>query len=143
MVWGLRIRAGLIVFLAISSIGTVLIILGRGLLGIWLCLELRFFGFIPILNGKTVGENEAAVKYFIVQAIGSGILLIGFMLISGEHLLVGPGLMGNEIRYLIIVFGLLIKLGVFPIHFWFPRVMSSCSWFRCFWLSVVQKVGPF
>ena len=59
------------------------VVVRSGLLGIWLGLELRFFGFLPILNDKTVGENEAACKYFVVQAVGSGLMLVRFVLVSG------------------------------------------------------------
>lgn len=44
---------------------------------------------------------------------------------------------------LIMISGFIVKLGVFPFHFWFPRVIRIASWVRCFWLRVVQKVGPF
>nr|YP_006576444.1 NADH dehydrogenase subunit 2 [Solecurtus divaricatus]AEV94338.1 NADH dehydrogenase subunit 2 [Solecurtus divaricatus] len=143
MVWGVMVSPSLIVFAGVSVLGVVLVIMSSGLLGMWLCLELGFFGFIPILNGKSVGENESASKYFVVQSVGSGVLLVGLILVSGEFFLVGGGMMWQHMTNLMMVVGLMIKLGVFPMHFWFPSVMGSASWLSCFWLSVVQKVGPF
>lgn len=106
-------------------------------------MEVGFFGFLPILNGKRVAENEAAVKYFIVQRVGSGVILVRFLLIRGEGVLYAGGVCNNYLVELLIVAGFMVKLGVFPLHFWFPSVMRMSSWFRCFWLRVVQKVGPF
>nr|YP_009431973.1 NADH dehydrogenase subunit 2 [Donax vittatus]ATA66422.1 NADH dehydrogenase subunit 2 [Donax vittatus] len=143
MVWGLMLSPAFIIFFMVSSLGTVMVIMGSGLLGMWICMELSFFGFIPILNGKSVCENESAVKYFVIQSIGSGFLLISFLLISSQSsfYIMGP-YMGGFINFMMIS-GFFIKLGVFPMHFWFPSVMGSASWFSCFWLGVVQKIGPF
>ncbi len=130
-------------FVIISLVGTFFAILSRGLFGVWVSLELGFFGFLPILNGKTVGENEATVKYFIIQRVGSAILLVSFLFVSSDSLLnYFSRILGGVIEFLLL-FGLIFKLGVFPVHFWFPSVISMSSWLRCFWLRVVQKVGPF
>lgn len=94
-----------------------MVVIGRGLLGIWICIELSFFGFIPILNGKRVCENESAVKYFVIQRIGSGFLLIRFLLISSQsNFYVIDLSIGGFINFIIIT-GFFVKLGVFPIHF--------------------------
>jgi len=39
---------------------------------------------LPLLNGKGVGENESAVKYFVVQAVGSGMIVLGFLIIRSN-----------------------------------------------------------
>lgn len=127
----------------VSLFGTFSVFLRTGLIGMWIGLELGFFGFLPILNGKTVGENEAAVKYFIVQGVGSGVMLVSFLFISANYFTSIPNGVFERVVGFIMIRGFIIKLGVFPLHFWFPRVIRASSWFRCFWLSVVQKVGPF
>jgi NADH:ubiquinone oxidoreductase subunit 2 (subunit N) len=106
--------------------GTVLVLFSRGLLGMWLRLELAFFGFVPILNGKGVYENESAVKYFVVQRIGSGVLLVGILLV-GSFTGFGGLNMSFEVVNFIILVGLMVKLGIFPLHFWFPSVIGSSS----------------
>nr|AJC10854.1 NADH deshydrogenase subunit 2 [Macoma balthica] len=125
----------------VSLLGTMFVFLSSGLFGMWISLELGFFGFLPILNGKAASENEAAVKYFVIQSVGSGLILVSFLLFSSS-----PGFisyLSEEMVDIIMIGGFMVKLGVFPFHFWFPSVMSMASWFSCFWLSVVQKVGPF
>nr|YP_009642908.1 NADH dehydrogenase subunit 2 [Gari elongata]QCQ20472.1 NADH dehydrogenase subunit 2 [Gari elongata] len=143
MVWSMMISPSFIMFFIMSLTGTVMVLLSSGLLGMWICLELSFFGFIPLLNGKTVGENESAVKYFVVQSVGSGLLLFSFLLVSGDYLVMMVSPMWIVLGGGLLVLGFMTKLGVFPMHFWFPSVMSTASWFSCFWLSVVQKLGPF
>ena len=106
-------------------------------------MELRFFGFLPILNGKSVAENEAAVKYFIVQRVGSGVMLVRFLFVTAERILRMRRLVDIYLVDFLILVGFMIKLGIFPLHFWFPRVIRISSWISCFWLRVVQKVGPF
>lgn len=133
----------LVVFAGLSLLGVLLVFVRSGMLGIWVGLELGLFGFLPILNGKTVGENEAAVKYFVVQAVGSGIMLFRFLFIRGDTGRVGSEANNYDFVSWLMVGGFIVKLGVFPLHFWFPSVIGRASWFRCFWLSVVQKVGPF
>ena len=47
-------------------------------LGLWAGLEINLLGFIPLIvrRGITL-EAESAIKYFLVQALGSRVLLIG------------------------------------------------------------------
>lgn len=106
-----------LVFVLISIFGTFFALISRGLLGLWLGLELGFFGFIPVLNGKTVGENEAACKYFVVQGVGSGLILLGFLLVVSSSLINISFSLVDSLMWVGVVVGLIIKLGVFPFHF--------------------------
>jgi len=143
MAWGIIVIPSFFMFALVSLLGTAFVILRSGILGLWVRLELGFFGFIPILNGKTVGENEAAAKYFVVQGVGSGLILTSFLLLISERWLGFSRNLSYVVIFFILLIGFIIKLGVFPFHFWFPSVMGGASWFSCFWLSTVQKVGPF
>ena len=141
--WGFIFSPAIATFIAIRLLGTFFVVLSRGLFGVWVRLELGFFGFLPILNGKTVGENEAAVKYFIVQRVGSGVLLVRFLFVSSDFLCNYFGYVLGGVNEFLLLLGVIFKLGVFPFHFWFPSVIRISSWLRCFWLRVIQKVGPF
>ena len=90
---------------------------------VWCGLEINLIGFIPIvIQTKNQGEVEAAIKYFLVQSIGSALVLFGscmcFLYIESW---VGP------IFSLPVFAGLLIKLGIFPFYFWLPRVIINIS----------------
>nr|YP_006576408.1 NADH dehydrogenase subunit 2 [Nuttallia olivacea]AEV94302.1 NADH dehydrogenase subunit 2 [Nuttallia olivacea] len=142
MPWGLLLAPSFIVFMGLSLLGLLSVFLSGGIFGVWFSLELMFFGFIPILNGKTVSENESTIKYFVVQSISSSILLVGFLLIIGDYSTMSYNQWWSMLGEVVVLLGFILKVGVFPMHFWFPGVMGGISWFSCFWLSVAQKIGP-
>jgi len=88
--------------------------------------------FIPLLTSSHVNqEAEAAIKYFMAQALGRGLLLLGALsLLSSPHLPLSPLLYNS-----LLIIGLLLKLGLPPCHFWFPSVISSISWPICLILA--------
>ena len=96
-------------------------------------------GFIPIIvQTKTLSEIERGIKYFLVQSIGSALVLLGgclsfFQGLSWNHIVV----------FFMVVFGLLLKLGVFPFYFWLPGVMMNLEWVPCVLIATWQKVAPF
>nr|YP_010247813.1 NADH dehydrogenase subunit 2 [Eunoe nodosa]QTJ29907.1 NADH dehydrogenase subunit 2 [Eunoe nodosa] len=120
-------------------LGSILALSGNHWIFIWMGLELNLMSFIPLLTSSHVNqEAEAAMKYFMAQALGSGLLLLGALsLLSAPHL----PLMPLFYNFLLII-GLLIKLGLPPCHFWFPAVMSSISWPMCLVLTTWQKIIP-
>ena len=86
-------------------------------------------GFIPILVYRGITqERESGMKYFIVQAVGSGIVIAGSLYsfksaLSWEILQDGGYLLGLSV----LVAGLIMKLGRFPFHFWLPSVIAGIS----------------
>lgn len=105
-------------------------------------LELNLMAFIPLLiRISSVEEVERGVKYFLVQALGSGLFLWGgFWLYSlGTRFDVFSL---NWFCSLIFLAGLLLKIGSFPFHFWVISVISSLSWLGCILLATWQKVAP-
>nr|QGZ09945.1 NADH dehydrogenase subunit 2 [Eisenia nordenskioldi nordenskioldi] len=104
---------------------------------LWGAMELNLLSFIPILlQVKTHQEIEGSVKYFLAQALGSALLLTSstamWMSFSSYPNLMPPLLTAS----------LLLKLGSFPCHFWYPSVMASISWTSCLILSTWQKFAP-
>jgi len=101
---------------------------------IWITIELNLLCFIPIIiSSSKFQETEAIVKYFLIQALGSRILLMTRIFLWTA----------TNIRILtILILSLIIKIGLAPFHIWYPSVMSSISWINCFLLSSVQKLAP-
>jgi NADH:ubiquinone oxidoreductase subunit 2 (subunit N) len=125
LVWGVIVSPATIIFIIVSLLGTMFVFLRSGLFGMWIRLELGFFGFLPILNGKAARENEAAVKYFVIQSVGSGLILVRFLLFRRRSSFISY--LSEETADIIIIRGFIVKLGVFPFHFWFPRVIRMAS----------------
>jgi len=71
--------------------------------------------FIPLIS--SIKDNyifrvvECSVKYFIVQAFGSGLFLLGYLLILIKNIR-----FSSRFSLLLIVLRLLIKLGAAPFH---------------------------
>nr|AIW64893.1 NADH dehydrogenase subunit 2 [Ictinogomphus sp. MT-2014] len=107
-------------------------------IGAWMGLEMNLLSFIPLMNkNKTPYENEAAMKYFLVQAMASVIFLLSIMMSSMLNFD-----LQSSANYLM-TSALLMKMGAAPFHFWFPGVMEGLEWMNCLILMTWQKLAPF
>nr|YP_010411930.1 NADH dehydrogenase subunit 2 [Notostomum cyclostomum]URP31064.1 NADH dehydrogenase subunit 2 [Notostomum cyclostomum] len=115
------------VFMAISSSNWFFI---------WMSMELNMLSFIPLmLNNKHIMEMEGAVKYFMVQSMASSCMLMCSMSMWFF-------MFSNVLFKYLMLMALLMKLGSFPCHFWFPNVMTTCKWNTCILLTTWQKLIP-
>lgn len=95
---------------------------------IWASLEVNIISFIPLVTISTWSrETEAAVKYFLFQALGSSLLLLRSF---------------TPLLSFLLVFAIMVKLGIAPFHLWFPPVINSITWPLCLTLSTWQKIAP-
>nr|YP_011004702.1 NADH dehydrogenase subunit 2 [Perinereis wilsoni]WPT28342.1 NADH dehydrogenase subunit 2 [Perinereis wilsoni] len=119
--------------------GTLISLSSTNWLYLWMGMELNLLSFIPLIaSSRTLQETEASVKYFIIQAIGSGLMLTaGIMSIN-------PVTLFNFHNLIPVIFfiSMIIKLGMAPCHQWLPHVMTSISWSHCMILATWQKVSP-
>jgi len=132
-------------FIFLIIFGTLFSISSSHWLGIWAGLEINLIGFLPLLiYQKSVAERESAVKYFIVQAIGSSLLMLGSLIIYSIFFTWEVFRFSNfwGIGAIIIFTGIILKIGVFPFYFWLPRVIAGLSWFSCLLLATWQKIAP-
>nr|YP_010688223.1 NADH dehydrogenase subunit 2 [Pillucina pisidium (Dunker, 1860)]WBR65417.1 NADH dehydrogenase subunit 2 [Pillucina pisidium (Dunker, 1860)] len=123
--------------------GSLLSISSSDWVGVWFGLEVNLFAVVPFFCGiGSSKEMEAVIKYYIVQSIGSMVLLLGaimgccgfgFLLTKNEV---------NSLPFMMLMGGLIVKMGLVPFHFWIPGVMSGLSWISCLVLSVWQKLVP-
>ena len=65
-------------FVSVNALRVLLVISSKGLLRLWCAIEVGFFGIIPILMRGSSAESESAFKYFVVQVIGSSLIIIRF-----------------------------------------------------------------
>lgn len=85
------------------------------------------FRVVPFFLGVGLSrEHEAVAKYFIIQAVGSVLFLLGglFNYFYWGSVFVGYGSCANVSCFLICL-GLMVKMGLVPFHFWIPRVMGG------------------
>nr|YP_009110224.1 NADH dehydrogenase subunit 2 [Pseudoxya diminuta]AIW64984.1 NADH dehydrogenase subunit 2 [Pseudoxya diminuta] len=129
-----------LLFLSTLMMGTILSISSNSWIGVWMGLEINLLSFIPMLtDNKNKMMNESSIKYFIIQAMASTMLLFSILLIQMEYPMwweskMMPGMMISS--------SLLLKMGAAPFHFWFPEVMGASKWLNCITLMTWQKIAP-
>nr|YP_010332272.1 NADH dehydrogenase subunit 2 [Rhopalosiphum rufiabdominalis]UNH85022.1 NADH dehydrogenase subunit 2 [Rhopalosiphum rufiabdominalis] len=124
-----------IMFLIMLMFSTLMSISASNWLSMWMGLELNLFSIIPILNFKSsIYSIEATMKYFLIQAFASILLLI-FLINKNFFFL-------NNSNILIIL-PLLMKLSLMPFHLWLPSMMEGLNWFSCLLMMTWQKISPF
>nr|AXS65501.1 NADH dehydrogenase subunit 2 [Elateroidea sp. 8 KM-2017] len=117
-------------FFTILLSSTLIVISSPSWMAMWIGLEINLLSFIPLMKEKNNSlSSESIIKYFIVQALASTILMFS---------LLNPFL--NQ--KLIISIPLFIKLGLMPFHFWYPMIMEGISWMNCLILLTWQKISP-
>lgn len=105
----------------------------RGLT-LWVLLEINFLCFMGIITQTLIWRNSNInLYYFLIQALGSVVILIRLFLrfISSLYLC-----------KLIFFLSLLLKLGRAPFQFWYLKLIQKLNW-RLLWiLSIWQKLIP-
>jgi len=142
----------------LATTGMLFMASGFNLLSIWISLELMALSSY-ILTGYFKHErrsNEAAMKYFVLGALSSGILLYGISLIYGStqtlalselpqrlavataegNLLVGIG-------WILLAAGLFFKISAVPFHVWTPDVYVGAPTPVTGYLAAASKAASF
>jgi NADH-quinone oxidoreductase subunit N len=125
--------------LLFSLLGMMLLTSAASFLTLFLGLELMSLCLYALvaLNRDSPLATEAAMKYFVLGALSSGLLLYGMSMIYGatgtldivEVAKSVESLAGNAREHRFLVFGLVFvvagaafKIGVVPFHMWIPDV---------------------
>nr|BBB16300.1 NADH dehydrogenase subunit 2 [Pagurus sp. D20M] len=120
-------------FIFTLSSGVIMAISASSWFMAWVGLELNLMSFIPIiLTNNNQYSSEAALKYFLIQTLGSSLIIFSSSLF----------LFTSKISVIMIISSLLLKLGAAPFHFWFPQIMEGMSWPQLIILMTIQKIAP-
>ena len=120
-------------FIRTLILGIVVSICANSWFGAWIGLELNLLSFIPLITIKdNQYSSEAALKYFLIQALGSTILLISGIIIMIKRQIFTASLSA----------ALLLKAGSAPFHFWFPPTLEGIIWTQALILITIQKITP-
>jgi len=123
-----------IIFFTLLIFRTLISISASNWLSIWIGLELNLFSIIPILNFKSsIYSIEATIKYFLIQAFASILLLI---------FLINKNLLFINNDNILIIISLLIKLRLIPFHLWLPSIIEGLNWISCLLIITWQKITP-
>nr|UXC95397.1 NADH dehydrogenase subunit 2 [Megaustenia imperator imperator] len=100
----------------------------------WSGMELGFISMFPIMfNHNSLMITESAMKYFLVQSVAS---ILMFFFGSFYFML----FMVNFSSLSLFMATLLIKLGMFPFHFWVLPVISGIWYEQMMFLLIPLKI---
>jgi NADH-ubiquinone oxidoreductase chain 2 len=78
-----------------------------------------------MIKANNLYSSEAALKYFLTQALASRILLFFIIFISILNL--NYLFKFNSFINIIFISIFIIKIGIAPFHFWFPIVIEGLN----------------
>ena len=140
-----------------ATLGMMVMISAANFLTMYLGLELMslsLYGLVAIDRDSRRG-TEAAMKYFVLGALASGLLLYGMSMIYGatgslEIGGVAQALYHGQTEKTVLVFGLVFlvagvafKLGLVPFHMWIPDVYHGAPTAVTMFIGSAPKLAAF
>jgi NADH-quinone oxidoreductase subunit N len=140
-----------------ATLGMMIMISANHLLALYLGLELMMLSLYSMvaLQRDSASATEAAMKYFVLGALASGMLLYGMSMIYGatetleitalaEIISEGSAITPVLIFGLVfVVAGLGFELGVVPFHMWVPDVYHGAPSSVTLFVSSAPKLAGF
>lgn len=140
------LKGEFLTLLLFALLGMMVMMSANSFLSLYLGLELLSLCLYAMvaLNRDSAQSVEAAMKYFVLGALASGLLLYGMSMIYGatgsltltevakQVSMLGKTAPADSIQHTFLVFGLVFlvsglafKLGVVPFHMWIPDVYQG------------------
>ena len=141
-----------------AVLGMMVMISAHSFLLVYLGLELLSLSLYAMIafNRKSIQASESAMKYFVLGAMASGLLLYGISIFYGitgtldlNQLsgVVGSQLTENPIALsfalTFIVVGLSFKLGAVPFHMWLPDIYQGAPTSVTLFIGTAPKIAGF
>jgi NADH-quinone oxidoreductase subunit N len=142
-------------------LGMMIMVSAHNFLTIYLGLELLSLSMYAMvaLQRDSIKASEAAMKYFVLGAIASGLLLYGMSLLYGvsgtldikvfADTLANKDLSSNSQNVVLIlgtvmvISGMAFKLGAVPFHMWVPDVYHGAPTAVTLYISSAPKLAAF
>ncbi len=150
-------RADFFTLSLFALLGVMLLISANSMLMIYLGLELislSVYALVAFDRASTRG-SEAAMKYFVLGSMASGMLLYGMSMVygaTGSLLLpeIAEAIRTQGSDDILLIFGLVFvvvgiafKFGVVPFHMWIPDVYEGAPPAVTLFISSVPKLAAF
>jgi NADH-quinone oxidoreductase subunit N len=140
-----------------AVLGMMILVSAHSLLTVYLGLELLSLSLYAMvaMNRESSTASEAAMKYFVLGALASGMLLYGMSMIYGatgslDLAAIRESVAGMEDRNLILILGLVFvivgiafKLGAVPFHMWVPDVYEGAPTSVTLFIGSAPKIAAF
>ena len=149
------------IIILISIIGMLVMVSARDFLTLYMGLEVQSIAIyiLVAINRENIKSSEAGIKYFVLGALSSGVMLYGISLIYGfsgsifftdlSHIFANNDIYQNEsylgllIGLILILIGFCFKISAVPFHMWTPDVYEGAPTPVTLYISTVPKVAAF
>jgi NADH-quinone oxidoreductase subunit N len=139
----------------LAVLGLMIMVSSSDMLSFYMGLEMQSLAAYVIAAAKKGDKRtaEAGIKYFILGALASGILLYGISLIYGytgatNFADIGTSVNANEtlplgvtIGLVLVIIGIAFKLSAAPFHMWAPDVYDGVATPVTAFFAVVPKLA--
>ncbi len=142
------------VLIVLATVGMMLMISASDLISLYLGLEMQSLALyvVAAINRNSIRSTEAGLKYFVLGALSSGMLLYGASLIYGftgqtsfaaiaGALTSGPVSTGLTFGLVFLLAGLAFKISAVPFHMWTPDVYEGAPTPVTAFFSAAPKVA--
>jgi NADH-quinone oxidoreductase subunit N len=140
-----------------ALLGMMVLVSAGSLLTVYLGLELLSLSLYALvaLNRDSDVSSEAAMKYFVLGALASGMLLYGMSMLYGatgtlDLQGIAAAAAHADTPRLVLVFGLVFvvvgvafKLGAVPFHMWIPDVYQGAPTAMTLFIASAPKIAAF
>nr|AFC36825.1 NADH dehydrogenase subunit 2 [Uria lomvia]AFC36826.1 NADH dehydrogenase subunit 2 [Uria lomvia]AFC36827.1 NADH dehydrogenase subunit 2 [Uria lomvia]AFC36828.1 NADH dehydrogenase subunit 2 [Uria lomvia] len=124
-------------------LGTTITISSNHWMMAWTGLEINTLAIIPLISKSHHPRAiEAAIKYFLVQAAASTLVLFSSTINAWHTGQWDLTQLTHPTSCLLLTAAIAMKLGLVPFHFWFPEVLQGSSLTTALLLSTVMKFPP-
>ena len=139
-----------------SLVGAIMMVGFENLIMLFVGVEILSVAMYVLTGSdkRNLRSNEAALKYFLMGAFATGIMLFGMALLygaTGSFTIAGIGAYAANqqglslllyVGLLMLLIGLLFKVSAAPFHFWTPDVYDGApTIFTAFMSTVVKTAG--
>lgn len=140
-----------------SLVGAIMMVGFQNLIMLFLGVEILSVSMYVLTGSdkRNLRSNEAALKYFLMGAFATGIMLFGIALLYGatgsfelpslKAFSVSMGANVSMMYYiglLLLLIGMLFKVSAAPFHFWTPDVYDGApTIFTAFMSTIVKTAG--
>ncbi len=126
------------ILVLLATLGMMLMVSANNMLALYMGLELQSLALyvVAAINRDNLKSTEAGLKYFVLGALSSGMLLYGISLVYGftgqigfdaiaQALSGGERQVGLLFGLVFILAGLAFKISAVPFHMWTPDVYEG------------------
>jgi NADH-quinone oxidoreductase subunit N len=139
------------------TLGMMVMVTANHMLSLYIGLEMMSLSLYAMVafDRDSVRSTEASMKYFVLGALASGLLLYGMSMVYGatgslEFAGIAQAIYNQAANQTVLVFGLVFlvagicfKLGVVPFHMWVPDVYQGAPTAVTMVIASAPKLAAF